>query len=142
MSTKETDALPITWGKDTIFNWNDDVTYYYKEETTQTQNNDGTTTFNTVILRSDSADFAVESEIGTRDSSTGAITLYESDEEVSNVEAGKLDILTKKLTPASKALLSTYLSYDNLDANAQQELKNSLGLGGTDTSSTNGNDDE
>ena len=141
MSSIATTPLPITWGRDTIFNWNDDVTYYYKEEVTKTQNTDGTTTFDTVILRSDSADFAVEQEIGTRDSSTGAITLYESDEEVSNIEEGKLDILTKKLKPSSDALLKTYVNYDDLDANELQALKNSLGLGGTDTGSTNGDDD-
>ena len=128
MSSLVTTAIPITWGKDTIFNWNDDVTYYYKEETTQTQNKDGTTTFNTVILRSDSADFAVQTEIGTRDSSTGGITLYESDEEVSNIEAGKLNTLTKKLTPLSESLLDSYLAGGKLSAEEIQSLKNSLGL--------------
>ena len=137
MSTVSTTPLPITWGRDTIFNWNDDVTYYYKEEVTKTQNTDGTTTFDTVILRSDSADFAVEQEIGTRDSSTGAITLYESDEEVSNIEEGKLDILTKKLKPASEALEQLYLNYDDLDANEKQNLKNALGLGSEAVSSDN-----
>ena len=139
MSTVSTTPLPITWGRDTIFNWNDDVTYYYKEEVTKTQNDDGETIFDVVILRSDSADFAVSEEIGSKNPSTGAINLYggSEDDAINDIEAGKLDILTKKLKPASEALEQLYLNYDDLDANEKQNLKNALGLGGEAVSSDN-----
>ena len=139
MSTVSTTPLPITWGRDTIFNWNDDVTYYYKEEVTKTQNDDGETIFDVVILRSDSADFAVSEEIGSKNPSTGAINLYggSEDDAINDIEAGKLDILTKKLKPASEALEQLYLNYDDLDANEKQNLKNALGLGSEAVSSDN-----
>ena len=139
MSTVSTTPLPITWGRDTIFNWNDDVTYYYKEEVTKTKNDDGETIFDVVILRSDSADFAVSEEIGSKNPSTGAINLYggSEDDAINDIEAGKLDILTKKLKPASEALEQLYLNYDDLDANEKQNLKNALGLGGEAVSSDN-----
>jgi hypothetical protein len=144
MSTVSTTPLPITWGRDTIFNWNDDVTYYYKEEVTKTQNDDGETIFDVVILRSDSADFAVSEEIGSKNPSTGAINLYggSEDDAINDIEAGKLDILTKKLKPASEALEQLYLNYDDLDANEKQNLKNALGLGSEAVSSDNSDNND
>ena len=130
MSTYETDALPITWGRDTIFNWNDDVTYYYKEEVTKTKNDDGETIFDVVILRSDSADFSTSTEIGNRDLESGAINLYggSEDDAINDIEAGKLNVLTQKLKPASDALLQTYVTYDDLDAEETNDLKITLGM--------------
>jgi len=61
----KTTPIMIRWGKDTIFDWSDDVTYYYKEEMVVS----GTApnrTFAITILRSDTSDFSVSTEIGTR----------------------------------------------------------------------------
>ena len=130
MSVVSTTPLPITWGRDTIFNWNDDVTYYYKEEVTKTKNDDGETIFDIVILRSDSADFSTSTEIGNRDLMGGAINLYggSEDDAINDIEAGKLNVLTQKLQPASEALYEIYLDYDDLDAGERNDLRSTLGM--------------
>ena len=129
MSSPTTTAIPITWGRDTPFNLNDDVTYYYKLQTTQTKNNDGDTIFNTVVLRSDSADFSISQEIGYRNSNTGEIIITtDGDDDISDIEAGKLNTLTRKLAPLSESLLDSYLAEGKLSAEQIQSLKNSLGL--------------
>ena len=70
--TVETTPIMIRWGKDTVFDWSDDVTYYYKEEMVA-NGSTGKRTFDITILRSDTPDFSVSTEIGTRNKITGAI---------------------------------------------------------------------
>ena len=60
--TVKTTPIMIKWGKNTILDWSDDVTYYFKEEMVA-NGTAGNRTFDITILRSDTPDFSVSTEI-------------------------------------------------------------------------------
>ena len=129
--TVETTPIMIRWGKDTVFNWNDDVTYYYKEEMVATGKK-GNRTFEVTILRSDTPDFSVSTEIGTRNKTTGAITLTNG----APVEEAKLKTLTNKLKGNSSALNTSFSKFDTLSDKEKTKLNNVTGTKNTATDNT------
>ena len=117
----KTTPIMIRWGKDTIFDWSDDVTYYYKEEMVVS----GTApnrTFAITILRSDTSDFSVSTEIGTRNKIGGAIELNEG---ADPVEKKYLKTLTRKLKGSSSALTTLFAKFGNL-SNEEKTALNSV----------------
>ena len=92
----KTTPIMIRWGKDTVFNWSDDVTYYYKEEMVASGKK-GDRTFEVTILKSDTPDFSVSTEIGTRNKDTGVITLNEGADLVEEAKL-KTNTLRQRLT--------------------------------------------
>ena len=112
----------IKWGKNTILDWSDDVTYYYKEEMVASGKK-GNRTFAITILRSDTPDFSVSTEIGTRDKITGAINLTNG----APVEKKYLKTLTRKLKGNAEALKQLFSKYDTLSSKEETKLKDITG---------------
>ena len=112
----------IKWGKNTILDWSDDVTYYYKEEMVASGKK-GNRTFAITILRSDTPDFSVSTEIGTRDKITGAINLTNG----APVEEKYLKTLTRKLKGNAEALKQLFSKYDTLSSKEETRLKDITG---------------
>ena len=112
----------IKWGKNTILDWSDDVTYYYKEEMVASGKK-GNRTFAITILRSDTPDFSVSTEIGTRDKITGAINLTNG----APVEEKYLKTLTRKLKGNAEALKQLFSKYDTLSSKEETKLKDITG---------------
>tara|TARA_Y100001963_G_scaffold65514_1_gene91243 strand:+ start:60 stop:1463 length:1404 start_codon:yes stop_codon:yes gene_type:complete len=121
--TVKTTPLMIKWGKDTIFDWSDDVTYYYKEEMVASGKK-GNRTFEVTILRSDTPDFSVSTEIGTRNKTTGVITLNDG---ADLVEEAKLKTLTNKLKGNSTALKEAFAQFGDLSDEEKTKLNNITG---------------
>ena len=125
----------IRWGKDTIFDWSDDVTYYYKEEMVVS----GTApnrTFAITILRSDTSDFSVSTEIGTRNKIGGAIKLNEG---ADPVEKKYLNTLTRKLKGSSSALTTLFAKFGNLSNEEKTALNSVTGTTNVATVSADNN---
>ena len=125
----------IRWGKDTIFDWSDDVTYYYKEEMVVS----GTApnrTFAITILRSDTSDFSVSTEIGTRNKIGGAIELNEG---ADPVEKKYLKTLTRKLKGSSSALTTLFAKFGNLSNEEKTALNSVTGITNVATVSADNN---
>ena len=120
--TVETAPIMIKWGKNTILDWSDDVTYYYKEEMVASGKK-GNRTFAITILRSDTPDFSVSTEIGTRDKITGAIDLTNG----APVEEKYLKTLTRKLKGNPEALKQAFSKYDTLSSKEETRLKDITG---------------
>ena len=120
--TVKTAPIMIKWGKNTILDWSDDVTYYYKEEMVASGKK-GNRTFAITILRSDTPDFSVSTEIGTRDKITGAINLTNG----APVEKKYLKTLTRKLKGNAEALKQLFSKYDTLSSKEETKLKDITG---------------
>ena len=130
--TVKTTPIMIRWGKDTVFNWSDDVTYYYKEEMVASGKK-GDRTFEVTILRSDTPDFSVSTEIGTRNKTTGVITLNDG---ADLVEEAKLKTLTNKLKGNSTALKGAFAQFGDLSDKEKTKLNNVTGIKNTATDNT------
>ena len=131
----KTTPIMIRWGKDTIFDWSDDVTYYYKEEMVVS----GTApnrTFAITILRSDTSDFSVSTEIGTRNKIGGAIELNEG---ADPVEKKYLNTLTRKLKGSSSALTTLFAKFGNLSNEEKTALNSVTGTTNVATVSADNN---
>ena len=131
----KTTPIMIRWGKDTIFDWSDDVTYYYKEEMVVS----GTApnrTFAITILRSDTSDFSVSTEIGTRNKIGGAIKLNEG---ADPVEKKYLNTLTRKLKGSSSALTTLFAKFGNLSNEEKTALNSVTGATNVATVSADNN---
>ena len=131
----KTTPIMIRWGKDTIFDWSDDVTYYYKEEMVVS----GTApnrTFAITILRSDTSDFSVSTEIGTRNKIGGAIELNEG---ADPVEKKYLKTLTRKLKGSSSALTTLFAKFGNLSNEEKTALNSVTGITNVATVSADNN---
>jgi len=131
----KTTPIMIRWGKDTIFDWSDDVTYYYKEEMVVS----GTApnrTFAITILRSDTSDFSVSTEIGTRNKIGGAIKLNEG---ADPVEKKYLNTLTRKLKGSSSALTTLFAKFGNLSNEEKTALNSVTGTTNVATDSADNN---
>tara|TARA_R100001463_G_scaffold6593_1_gene21461 strand:- start:602 stop:1993 length:1392 start_codon:yes stop_codon:yes gene_type:complete len=131
----KTTPIMIRWGKDTIFDWSDDVTYYYKEEMVVS----GTApnrTFAITILRSDTSDFSVSTEIGTRNKIGGAIKLNEG---ADPVEKKYLNTLTRKLKGSSSALTTLFAKFGNLSNEEKTALNSVTGTTNVATVSADNN---
>ena len=128
--TVETTPIMIRWGKDTIFDWSDDVTYYYKEEMVA-NGPTGKRTFDITVLRSDTPDFSVSTEIGTRNKITGAINLTNG----APVEEKYLKTLTRKLKGNASALNTLFSQYDTLSDKEKTKLDEVTGT--TNVATTN-----
>ena len=133
--TVETTPIMIRWGKDTVFDWSDDVTYYYKEEMVA-NGTAGNRTFNITVLRSDTPDFSVSTEIGTRNKITGAINLTNG----APVEEKYLKTLTRKLKGNASALNTLFSQYDTLSDKEKTKLDEVTGT--KNVATTNENDDK
>ena len=134
--TVETTPIMIRWGKDTVFDWSDDVTYYYKEEMVA-NGTAGNRTFNITVLRSDTPDFSVSTEIGTRNKITGAINLTNG----APVEEKYLKTLTRKLKGNASALYTLFSQYDTLSDKEKTKLDEITGTKNVATTDENGGDD-
>ena len=132
--TVKTTPIMIKWGKNTILDWSDDVTYYYKEEMVA-NGTAGNRTFDITILRSDTPDFSVSTEIGTRNKTTGAITLTNG----APVEEANLKTLTNKLKGNASALNILFSQYDTLTDEEKTKLDEVTGT--KNVATTNENDD-
>ena len=132
--TVKTTPIMIKWGKNTILDWSDDVTYYYKEEMVA-NGTAGNRTFDITILRSDTPDFSVSPEIGTRNKTTGAITLTNG----APVEEANLKTLTNKLKGNASALNILFSQYDTLTDEEKTKLDEVTGT--KNVATTNENDD-
>ena len=133
--TVETTPIMIRWGKDTVFDWSDDVTYYYKEEMVA-NGTAGNRTFDITVLRSDTPDFSVSTEIGTRNKITGAINLTNG----APVEEKYLKTLTRKLKGNASALNTLFSQYDTLSDKEKTKLDEVTGT--KNVATTNENDDK
>jgi len=133
--TVETTPIMIRWGKDTIFDWSDDVTYYYKEEMVA-NGPTGKRTFDITVLRSDTPDFSVSTEIGTRNKITGAINLTNG----APVEEKYLKTLTRKLKGNTEALKQSFAQYDTTSDIEKERI--SAVTGTTNVATTNGKGDK
>ena len=132
--TVETTPIMIRWGKDTVFDWSDDVTYYYKEEMVA-NGSTGKRTFDITILRSDTPDFSVSTEIGTRNKITGAINLTNG----APVEEAKLKTLTSKLKGNASALNTLFSQYETLSNEEKTALDSVTGTKNVATNNENTN---
>ena len=126
----------IKWGKDTILDWSDDVTYYYKEEMVASGPAKNRT-FDITVLRSDTPDFSVSTEIGTRNKITGAIELNDG---ADPVEEKYLKTLTKKLKGNASALNTLFSQYDTLSDKEKTKLDEVTGTKNVATANENDND--
>ena len=133
--TVETTPIMIRWGKATVFDWSDDVTFYYKEEMVAT-GTAGNRTFDITVLRSDTPDFSVSTEIGTRNKITGAINLTNG----APVEEKYLKTLTRKLKGNASALNTLFSQYDTLSDKEKTKLDEVTGT--KNVATTNENDDK
>ena len=133
--TVETTPIMIRWGKDTVFDWSDDVTYYYKEEMVA-NGTAGNRTFDITVLRSDTPDFSVSTEIGTRNKITGAINLTNG----APVEEKYLKTLTRKLKGNTEALKQSFAQYDTTSDIEKERI--SAVTGTTNVATTNENNDK
>ena len=134
--TVETTPIMIRWGKDTIFDWSDDVTYYYKEEMVA-NGTAGNRTFDITVLRSDTPDFSVSTEIGTRNKITGAINLTNG----APVEEKYLKTLTRKLKGNASALNTLFSQYDTLSDKEKTKLDEVTGTKNVATTNEKDKDD-
>ena len=132
--TVETTPIMIRWGKDTVFDWSDDVTYYYKEEMVA-NGTAGNRTFDITVLRSDTPDFSVSTEIGTRNKITGAINLTNG----APVEEKYLKTLTRKLKGNASALNTLFSQYETLSNDEQTTLNAVTGTKNVATNNENTN---
>ena len=133
--TVKTTPIMIKWGKDTILDWSDDVTYYYKEEMVASGPAKNST-FDITVLRSDTPDFSVSTEIGTRNKITGAINLTNG----APVEEKYLKTLTRKLKGNASALNTLFSQYDTLSDKEKTKLDEVTGT--KNVATTNENDNE
>jgi len=133
--TVETTPIMIRWGKDTVFDWSDDVTYYYKEEMVA-NGPVGNRTFDITVLRSDTPDFSVSTEIGTRNKITGAINLTNG----APVEEKYLKTLTRKLKGNASALNTLFSQYDTLSDKEKTKLDEVTGTKNVATTDTDTSD--
>jgi hypothetical protein len=131
--TVETTPIMIKWGKETILDWSDDITYYYKEEMVASGTS-GNRTFDITILRSDTPDFSVSTEIGTRDKITGAINLTNG----APVEKKYLKTLTRKLKGNTEALKQLFAQYDTTSDIEKEKINAITGNKNVATTSSNG----
>ena len=132
----KTTPIMIRWGKDTVFDWSDDVTYYYKEEMVVS----GTVpnrTFAITLLRSDTPDFSVSTEIGTRNTIGGAIELNDG---ADPVEEKYLKTLTRKLKGSSSALTTLFAKFGNLSNEEKTALDSVTGTTNVATTNTDTGD--
>ena len=134
--TVKTTPIMIKWGKDTILDWSDDVTYYYKEEMVASGPAKNRT-FDITVLRSDTPDFSVSTEIGTRNKITGAIELNDG---ADPVEEKYLKTLTKKLKGNASALNTLFSQYDTLSDKEKTKLDEVTGTKNVATANENDND--
>ena len=133
--TVETAPIMIKWGKETILDWSDDITYYYKEEMVASGTS-GNRTFDITILRSDTPDFIVSTEIGTRNKITGAINLTNG----ALVEKKYLKTLTRKLKGNGIALEQAFAKYDTTTDKEKDKI--SAVTGNKNVATTNENNDK
>ena len=134
--TVETAPIMIRWGKDTVFDWSDDITYYYKEEMVASGPS-GNRTFDITILRSDTPDFSVSTEIGTRNKITGAINLTNG----APVEEKYLKTLTRKLKGNGIALEQAFAKYDTTTDKEKDKISAVTGTKNVATTNEKDKDD-
>jgi len=134
--TVETTPIMIRWGKDTVFDWSEDVTYYYKEEMVA-NGPVGNRTFDITVLRSDTPDFSVSTEIGTRNKITGAINLTNG----APVEEKYLKTLTRKLKGNGIALEQAFAKYDTTTDKEKDKISAVTGTKNVATTNEKDKDD-